>query len=575
MIKLSVGKKIGLGFGVMLMLTVLLGVACFSFMQNVKVMTTNIHAASMRSAMAADAALNIRSVIVGIRGVLAFGEDKFYQQTEQELERMTELQNRLLAATPDDHKSDVDRLIEASGKWRNNIVNGLFPAMRAQAKEKAAGNTAAVRQWQSVIDKLNADNVPISTQISKSMDEIKAYNVGQEKISAEAAAAAADRLNLVAAVMIVFGLSAGIILALVITRKIRRPLMSMLAITHEYAAGDWRNRIKVEDDDEFGELAEALNTMRDNTQKLIFKINQCVEQVAASSQELTANADQSTQAANQVAASFAEVASGANEELKATNEAIAIVEQMSAGIQQMSISVNRAASQSALAADKAEGGGQIVDKAVNQMGQIETAVNTSGGMVAKLGDRSKEIGRIVDTISGIAGQTNLLALNAAVEAARAGEQGRGFAVVAEEVRKLAEQSQEAAKKIAELISEIQRDTDQAVIAMQDGTKEVKTGTEVVDAAGTAFREIVDLVAQVSGQVSEISATTQQMASGSQQIVASVHKIDSLSRRAAGEAQDVSAATEEQLATMEEIATASQAMATLAQNLQSAVAEFRV
>lgn len=151
-----------------------------------------------------------------------------------------------------------------------------------------------------------------------------------------------------------------------------------------------------------------------------------------------------------------------------------------------------------------------------------------------MGERSKEIGQIVDTISGIAGQTNLLALNAAIEAARAGEQGRGFAVVAEEVRKLAEQSQEAAKKIAELIGEIQGDTDKAVIAMNEGTREVKTGAEVVNVAGAAFREIAEMVTQVSGQVKEISAALQQMASGSRQVASSVKKIDELSRASVGE-----------------------------------------
>ncbi len=209
------------------------------------------------------------------------------------------------------------------------------------------------------------------------------------------------------------------------------------------------------------------------------------------------------------------------------------------------------------------------------MARIEDTVNTSASVVAKLGERSKEIGQIVDTISGIASQTNLLALNAAIEAARAGEQGRGFAVVAEEVRKLAEQSQEATQRIAELIGHIQTDTDKAVDAMNDGTREVKTGAEVVDSAGTAFREIVELVSQGSGQIRDISAAVQEMASGSQQIVGLVKKIDILSKTSAGEAQSVSAATEEQLASMEELATSSQALAQLAQDLQTAVAKFRV
>jgi methyl-accepting chemotaxis protein len=168
-----------------------------------------------------------------------------------------------------------------------------------------------------------------------------------------------------------------------------------------------------------------------------------------------------------------------------------------------------------------------------------------------------------------------LALNAAIEAARAGEQGRGFAVVAEEVRRLAEQSQDAAKQIATLIREIQGDTDKAVEAMNDGTREVKLGAEVVNAAGQAFQEIVELIKKVSGRMQEISSPIEQLAAGSQQIVESVKSIDELSIRASGESQTVSAATEEQSASVEEIAAASQSLTKLAQELQEIVVKFRV
>lgn len=169
----------------------------------------------------------------------------------------------------------------------------------------------------------------------------------------------------------------------------------------------------------------------------------------------------------------------------------------------------------------------------------------------------------------------MLALNAAIEAARAGEQGRGFAVVAEEVRKLAEQSQEATKQIAALISEIQGETDQAVLAMGNGTREVALGAEVVNEAGHAFREITELVTNVSEQVKEIASTIDQMAIGGQQIVGSVKQIDDSSKKVTGEAQTVSAATEEQSASMEEISSSSQSLAVLAQNLQEAVSKFQV
>jgi len=358
--------------------------------------------------------------------------------------------------------------------------------------------------------------------------------------------------------------------------RIVKPLGILETAANRIADGDLtETQIDVNSQDELGRLARAFETMTGNLRNLVRQIAATADQVAASSEELTASSEQSAQTVNQIAAAITDMAAGAMEQLNAANESSAVVEQISAGIQQVADNANQAAARSAQAAGKAKDGGKAVEKAVNQMRSIENTVNSSAQVVAKLGERSKEIGQIVDTISGIAGQTNLLALNAAIEAARAGEQGRGFAVVAEEVRKLAEQSQEAAKKIAELITEIQGDTDQAVSAMNVGTREVKTGAEVVNAAGVSFGEIAELVAQGSDQMQEISAAIQQMATGSQQIVNSVKKIDELSKKSAAEAQNVSAATEEQLAAMEEIASSSQALAQLAQDLQSGVTKFSI
>ncbi len=414
-----------------------------------------------------------------------------------------------------------------------------------------------------------------SKELDAKLAEHTKFRVKQINNALEEAAADARQARTAAIFSAFFAAILGIVIGFLAARSIARPVNQIATVAQRVAGGDLTEQVKVERQDEIGQLATAFNTMVVQLKTLIKQINANAEQVAASSEELTASSEQSAQAANQIANSITEVANGAAEQLTAANETSAVVEQMSAGIQQVAANTNHVAEQSATTADKAKHGEQAVEKAVAQMVHIEDTVNTSAKVVTKLGERSKEIGQIVDTISGIAGQTNLLALNAAIEAARAGEQGRGFAVVAEEVRKLAEQSQEAAKKIAELIGEIQEDTDKAVVAMNDGTREVKTGAEVVNAAGVAFREIVQLVSQMSGQVREISAAIQQMASGSQQIVGSVNKIDALSKKSAGESQSVSAATEEQLASMEEIATSSQSLAKLAQDLQSTVAKFRV
>lgn len=340
--------------------------------------------------------------------------------------------------------------------------------------------------------------------------------------------------------------------------------------------GDLREReAKVSSEDEIGQLAKGFREMRTNLRALVTTVHCQSEQLAASSEELTASADQSAQAATQIAVSITDVASGSHEQLSVANETSAVVEEMSASIEQVSATTNEVAEQSNQAANKAKEGNQAVNKAMIQMKQIEQTVQISTQVVTELGERSKEIGQIVATISGIAGQTNLLALNAAIEAARAGEQGRGFAVVAEEIRKLAEQSQDATKQISLLISGVQGDTDKAVKAMDDGTREVKLGAEVVDDAGLAFQEIVVLVTQVSEQVSGISSAINQMAIGSQQIVGSVRRIDNLSKKASAEAQTVSAATEEQSASMEEISSSSQSLAKLAMDLREAVDRFQV
>ncbi len=375
--------------------------------------------------------------------------------------------------------------------------------------------------------------------------------------------------------IVVVLLVAAIIIAL-FAKGIAKPIQTLELAANKIADGDLSlTSLEIKSNDEIGRLAKSFEQMTQNVRSLINQISANAEHLAASSEELTASADQSSQATNQVAISIQEVASGAAEQMTAADDASAVVTEMSAGIEQIAANASSVASQTEAAADKAVKGGAAVDKAVVQMSQIEETVNTSATVVTKLGERSKEIGQIVDTISGIAGQTNLLALNAAIEAARAGEQGRGFAVVAEEVRKLAEQSEEAAKKIASLIGEIQVDTGKAVDAMNQGTREVKIGADVVNAAGASFREIADLVTEVSEQVKQITEAIHEMATGSEKIVESVHKIDGLSKKSAGESQSVSAATEEQLASIEEIATSSRALATLAQELQTAVAKFRV
>lgn len=459
-------------------------------------------------------------------------------------------------------REKLDGLKKAMGKYRE--ARNAVVELASQNK-----NVEAYALYTSSVEPLATDALNRCIDLSQHAVTLSKQLKDNNKVSFE------KSVQFMIGIILVFF----VILAIsgfYITKIITKPMERMVLLCEELSAGDFRDKPRtVLRKDEFGKLADSLVAMKNSLRNLMKHVSDSAEQLAASSEELTASADQSAQAANQVAGAITIVATGAEQQLTAANDTSVVVQQMSVGIRQVASNANDVALQSAQAADKAQTGNQSVEQAVNQMANIEKTVAASAQVVAQLGERSKEIGQIVDTISGIASQTNLLALNAAIEAARAGEQGRGFAVVAEEVRKLAEQSQDAAKQIAILISGIQGDTETAVVAMNDGTREVKLGAEVVNASGVAFHEITTLVTQVSAQSKEMSAAIEQMAVGSQQIVQSVNRINELSKSASGEAQTVSAATEEQSASMEEIASSSQALAHLAMELREAVSKFQV
>ena len=380
------------------------------------------------------------------------------------------------------------------------------------------------------------------------------------------------------AIIILLAVVLVMIIGWMITRYMTTSFAQMDMRLGMIAEGDFSKPIRSEfmqRKDEFGATGRCFNTLNINMQKLIKNLANTSEHLAASAEELTASAEQSAQAANQVAESITQVAQGSEKQLHLVTSTTDVVGQMSQGIAQVAENAQTVALAAEKTSSAASDGGRAVEKAVKQMMVIEEKTTETAVVISELEGKSQEIGQIVEVIASIAGQTNLLALNAAIEAARAGEQGRGFAVVAEEVRKLAEQSGEAAKQIANLITEVQEKTINAVVYMDQGKTEVSIGTQVVNVAGESFREIMKMIEKMSEQIHEISAATEEITSGSQQVVHSVREIDKESKKSAEQAQTVSAATEEQSASMEEIASSSQTLSTMAEELRTAVGKFKV
>lgn len=362
-------------------------------------------------------------------------------------------------------------------------------------------------------------------------------------------------------------------IALLLAQSITNPLKNISAMTRSVAAGNLNQNLVIDSKDEIGEVAQSFHHMVGELKAIINQVGRSAETLAASSQELTAGASQAAEASTQVANTIHEIAKSTEAQSSETTETSAIITNMSENVQQMAADTDLITKEATLASAKAAEGSKSIGQMTEQMGHIQSSANDSAKTIHELGQRSREIGQIIDTIAGIAGQTNLLALNAAIEAARAGEQGRGFAVVAEEVRKLAEQSQEATKQITTIIEKIQQDTLKAVNSMDSEIQEINTGMAVVKDAGAIFEEIVELFAVVTKQMQSFSTTIGNMTNGSQDIVIAMDKIDNMTQAAARNSQDVSSVTEEQAATLEEIASSSQSLAKLAQEMQVAISKF--
>jgi twitching motility protein PilJ len=277
--------------------------------------------------------------------------------------------------------------------------------------------------------------------------------------------------------------------------KMQHQVMDLLSIVSTAAEGDLTVKAEVTAD-AFGSVADAFNLMITGLTTLVTQVSDVATEIQRSTSEIILSSERMRQGA-EVQAAHIRTASDA-------------VNAMSNTTQRMAENAEAATQTSLKATQAAVKGGASVAETIKGMQRIRATVQSTGKKIKGLGERSLEIGAIIEVINEIATQTNLLALNAAIEAARAGEQGKGFAVVADEVRKLAERAARATKDITGLIKGIQVETSEAVTVMEEGTREVEEGTKLADQAGSALREIEQIVQQTASLVTDIT-----MAAGDQ------------------------------------------------------------
>ena len=464
----------------------------------------------------------------------------------------------------DESKQKLQSIRDDVAKYRSMRPQIISLAMQNKNEEAYA---LYVAQGRGLSDQFNESLRELSADVVKIIDET--YLDSQQGQSTT---------TKILVIVILAALILAIILGFVIAKQIGTQLKGIVTYLEILADGDFSKEIarsSLEDRSEFGTVSRAVEKMKNNIKALLRNLTETAEHMAASSEELTASSEQSAQAANQVAGSITEVAQEAETQMQATNEAGQFIKQISASIAQVSQNSEQVATSANHTMQTATDGEGIIERAVTEMQTIKEKTNATSTVISKLEDKSKEIGQIVETISGIASQTNLLALNAAIEAARAGNAGRGFAVVAEEVRKLAEQSETAAEQITALIGEVQSSTREAVVFMDANQKEIISGVQAVDDAGSNFNNILGMVSDMNKQIDAITASIVEVTKGTTHVVTAVQGIEAESRKASEQTQTISAATEEQSASVEEIASASEHLAQMAADLQKAVQKFKL
>ena len=390
----------------------------------------------------------------------------------------------------------------------------------------------------------------------------------------------------VMATLSLLGILFGLLAAWFITRIITVPISNIALVAKEISLGEVDHDITIESKDEIGMLAAAFRKLieymkelgiaakriADNDLTVVVEpksdkdalgqsFRTMVMNLTSMIRQLAENATQLVTTANQIATSSEEMSRGSQDQAEQVNQVSAAIEQMTSTILESSKSAGEATDVSRGASDTATSGGQIVSDTIHGMQKIASVVRESAQSIGKLAKSADQIGKITAVIDDIADQTNLLALNAAIEAARAGEQGRGFAVVADEVRRLADRTSKATSEINEMIKGIQEQTSEAVQSMETGIQEVDRGRELADRAGNSLNQIVTMSQRVMDMIQQIATASEEKSTAAEQISKTIEHVSAVTRETAGGAEQSAAAAEQ--------------LNRQAENLQSMVARFKL